>query len=327
MARGFPFLSASALVFSATTLAVSPVIAAEDADAQVHERFEEARNEMKDGQFDLAMGHLETLLAVNPGAVGVRYQLAVCYERLGRTASAWRMYTEVAEASKAKGQTEREQAARASANGVYARVPHVTVVVASRADPHAELDGRPLPRDAWGVAQAVDPGEHIVVATAQGHRAWQRSMTLHEGEGLTIVVPELEADVAAPAPSEATKPVEPAGSWRRTAGWFGVVGGGAVLATAGVLLLVSRVEYTASGCKTIDKDTRLCPDESARSQNQLGLTLGDLSTGAAIAGGVLVVGGGVVLLTAPSSKQAGGSLRLAPAMFAGGGGAQLHATW
>ena len=44
-----------------------------------------------------------------------------------------------------------------------------------------ELDGSTVPPSAWGTPLEVDPGEHVVLVTARGHRG--RQLALHVPEG------------------------------------------------------------------------------------------------------------------------------------------------
>src|ERR1700691_5697280 len=60
------------------------------------------------------------------------------------------------------------EAAKAEAAAVDARLASVTVVVNGPDNPTVTLDDQPLPVAALGVRRPVDPGSHVVKATASG---------------------------------------------------------------------------------------------------------------------------------------------------------------
>jgi hypothetical protein len=63
-------------------------------------------------------------------------------------------------------------------------------------------DGNPVPREEWGVAVLVDPGNYRVGATAPGRRDWSSVVIVREpGKVVAVSVPELPVKESAP-PSE-----------------------------------------------------------------------------------------------------------------------------
>jgi hypothetical protein len=65
-------------------------------------------------------------------------------------------------------------------------------------------DGEVVARSAWGVATPVDPGDHVILATAPGKKPRELHVTLPAGASeQTVVIPAWEDEapvVAAPAP-------------------------------------------------------------------------------------------------------------------------------
>ena len=79
--------------------------------------FSEGQSLMKQGRFEEACRKLEASHALDP-ATGTLLNLGACYEKTGKTASAWLRYREAAASALAKGQREREEIARARVNAL-----------------------------------------------------------------------------------------------------------------------------------------------------------------------------------------------------------------
>ena len=165
--------------------------------------FDEARRLMNAGQFAAACPKLEQSQHLRAG-IGTQFNLAECYEKLGRFASAWSLYSQVAADTKALGQPEREQVARERARALEARVSYLLLTVpASVAGLELTLDGSALLPALWGVATPVDPGEHAIVARAPGHTAWQGVARVPDHAArINLEIPRL-------APSAATSAAPP----------------------------------------------------------------------------------------------------------------------
>jgi TolA-binding protein len=68
-----------------------------DARADAEKLFDEGRRAMQSGDYALACPKFEASNKADP-AVGTQMNLAMCWEKLGKTASAWAMYMQVANA-------------------------------------------------------------------------------------------------------------------------------------------------------------------------------------------------------------------------------------
>src|SRR5215472_3779085 len=73
--------------------------------------FDDALKLMDGKQYPAACTKLEQSEQLDP-AMGTRYRLAECYAAVGRTASAWKWFTEVAAEAHEARQLDREEAAR-----------------------------------------------------------------------------------------------------------------------------------------------------------------------------------------------------------------------
>src|SRR5262249_18453947 len=125
--------------------------------------------------------------------LGTRLNLADCYRRVGRTASAWVEFRGAANLAEL-AHDEREGFARervAELEKTVARLP-------ARLAPGAAVGGLEIRRDGSAVARAlldagvpVDPGAHVVQASAPGRTDWSSKVTVGEGASVTVDVPVL----------------------------------------------------------------------------------------------------------------------------------------
>lgn len=188
---------------------------AEETTASAKVLFKEGRELASQGDYRAACPKFEQSLALEIG-LGVQFNLADCWEHIGRNASAHRLFLGAAASAKAAGQTEREQVLRDRAAALEPRVSKLVVEVAST-DPKltVKLDELPLETAQYGRAMAVDPGRYVVGAKAPGKRPWTQDVEVKPGQKvLTVSVPELEAEppklVAAPPKQKAkAAPAQP----------------------------------------------------------------------------------------------------------------------
>lgn len=181
----------------------APASAADRATAQ--SLFDSAMKLLEKKDFASACPQLEESQRLDPGQ-GTQYRLATCYEGLGKTASAWASYLEVAEAAKASKQADRERVARDRAKALAPKLPYL-VIRAADADVRVTRDDKEIARGQLGVAVALDPGKHKIAATAPGRATFTREIESVPGATLTVEIPPLDP---APAPTAGSAPAAPA---------------------------------------------------------------------------------------------------------------------
>ncbi|HWN71672.1 MAG TPA: hypothetical protein VNM90_28740 [Haliangium sp.] len=188
--------SAACLVLASPRMAVAQGSDAA-ARAAAEELFQAARALMAAGDFTAACPKLEASLALYP-ALGVRLNLARCYEQIARPASAWLQYREVAERD---GQTRRAEVARARVDALGPRLPRLVVQLAS-AEPIPGLvvtrDGATMEPALFDTVIHVDPGEREIRATAPGHLPFVTVARATMDEQVVVVVPSLQPEPAPP---------------------------------------------------------------------------------------------------------------------------------
>jgi hypothetical protein len=163
---------------------------------------------MKRGQFSAAARKLERSaeLDVQPGTL---LNLALCYEQLGRAASAWSTYRRAATVAARRGD-RREQRARDAAARLEPRLVRMGIRVFPRNRVPGLVvrrDGKEIASDLFGETFPIDPGKTRVVASAPGRVRWEKVVDASPSSGIVWVdVPKLarsarQVSVAPPTPA------------------------------------------------------------------------------------------------------------------------------
>jgi hypothetical protein len=183
----------------AVSLIVDPAFASEPDRADARALFVEGRNLAAGGLYAEACAKFEASYQVSPGK-GTKFNLADCFEHLGRTASAWARFLEVAEETRAAGQTDREQVARARAAALEPRLSRLTIEIEGRVDGLVvRRDGIPVTEEQWGIAVPVDPGVHAVEAEAPARPKWSARISVPAfSAAISVTVPLLEDMASSP---------------------------------------------------------------------------------------------------------------------------------
>jgi hypothetical protein len=287
--------------FALSALAVSvcchalPARAQTAAESALAEKlFAEATTLVANGSFAEACPKLEESQRLDP-AIGTQYNLALCYEQIGRLGSAWRNLRTVQRDAHKGGKKGREDAAVEKMQELRSRVPHL-VVTAKDTDVTLKVDGERIERDDWPFV-AVDPGEHVVEATAPAKKPWSVRVVVPEsaerGAEQAVVVPPL-----AVAEGRVVTVTKETANTKRTIGFVvggvGVVGVGAAAVT-GVLLLGKHA--TAK-----DHCAPNCVDQEGVDAVSAGKTLLPINLVAWIVAGVGLGAGSFLVLTSPPKK-------------------------
>jgi hypothetical protein len=213
--------------------------------------------------------------------------------------------------------------AKAEVGAVQARIATVTITIAGPADPKVTLDDTPVPSAALGVRRPIDPGAHVLKATADGFDPGQTTFSVADA-GSTTAALTLNKTKAVPAGAVAVLPVpgptpttttppEPsspppldsgpatgAGSTQRTIGIVGIGVGAAGLVLGGITGALAMGKHssinTACGGTT-------CPSSESSDISSYH-SLASISTVGFIAGAALAAGGVVLFLTAPHGSSA-----------------------
>ena len=293
--------------------------------------FDQGRAAMQEGDFAKACGLLERSQHID-AAVGTLLYLAECYEKSGRTASAWATFREAADTATAAREPQRARTGRERAQRLEPQLSRLTIQVAPETQqlPALVIDRRDKQIQAalFNVPVPTDPGEYTISASAPGYESWSGTVTVPERAGrVSIAVPALRKSSEPDKGAAAVAPVAPGpgapvadrptpGGDTSTAGLNLSTGPtetrssaqrtmGVVLGAAGV---VGIGVGTFFGLRAFSKNGEAedhCPNGICQDPQGPGLTddAKNAATAANIAFGVglVALAGGVVLyLTAPS---------------------------
>jgi hypothetical protein len=294
--------------------------------------FDEAKRLMQAGDAASACPKFEESQRLEPG-VGTKLNLANCYERVGRTASAWILYLEVESDTKRNGQVERQTLAHDRAAALAPKLSRITIDVpaASRADGLAiERDGISVGSAQWGLSIPVDPGPHTIVARAPGKKDWQKTISVAaDASTQTLGIPVLEAapfaSKSSPSATPNSVPAKPRSHTQRYASYvaFGVGGAGVIVGSVFGLSAISKNNQSNSSDCQGNTCLRGSTGAQARSDAR---SAGNIST-VAFAVGIAGLGTGLVLfLTEPKQEAAAASASASLSAFAlpGGGAFSLR---
>ncbi|HEY2515936.1 MAG TPA: PEGA domain-containing protein [Polyangiaceae bacterium] len=317
--------------------------------------FEDGRRLMSEGKAADACPKFVDSQRLDPSP-GTLLNLASCYERTSRPATAWATYREAASAAAAAGRQDLVATAQRHAESLASTLPRLNVTVAAPVDGMTvKLDGVDVGRGAWGAALPVDPGEHTLDAAAPQYKPWSTKVTIgKEATTTPVAIPALEAapapppEAAAPATTPAastpggaatvTPPGAQPGSTAdvgvshvgRTQRTIGIVTGAVgvmALGAGGVLAAMAKSDYTSSLDNCSKVDANQCYPAGV-SQRNTALDKGNAATALFVAGGVALAAGVVIWITAPTgpshadAKQ-GAGVALVPTL----GGAMVSGRW
>jgi tetratricopeptide (TPR) repeat protein len=289
--------------------------------------FDEARNLLAAGRYAEACQKFAESQRLDPGG-GTILNLALCYEKQGRIATAWATFREALGTARRDRRAERERLALEHLGALEPRLPRLTVSVSSAAGARVEvtLDGTAVNSSAWGTPIPVDPGAHAIEATAPEKKKWTSKVSLRERELIAVVVPALENDVGRAAPGQASLPTKETNG-RPTAAY---VAGGVALAALGVGAYYGMAAIDERRQADPDCGPDFCKTAAAASHNDAAVANAWISD-AAFGVGLVAAGLSVYwfLSSRDSAPTAVGSSRLgfAPLRDGSGGVGSWQGTW
>jgi hypothetical protein len=340
-ATASPRAGAAAAVAAIVAIGATPALAQPRDPAAAEELFRAGLAALDGGDWDGACSRFEASMRLDPSA-GTSINVARCLEHEGRLAAAWAELERarvLAREEPDQRRLEVEAFVDAAVRRLEPRIPRLRIT-ATALPPGARIlrDGIPLAEGALGVPLPVDPGGHVVEATAPGHRPGRWDLEVPEGRRADVAV-QLEPipTSAFSAPDDVFAPTAPP----RDAGPRPGLVAGVVLAGVGVAgLAVGAVagagaidadgDIGALGC---DGDALTCPSASSRdlaqSISDRGSTMATVSTVSFVAGGLLAAAGvTLIVLDGTAADRPVASARLAPLASAAGAGVALRgALW
>ncbi|MBV9949515.1 MAG: hypothetical protein JOZ69_21915 [Myxococcales bacterium] len=294
--------------------------------------YDEARRLVDAGRFAEACPKFKESYQLDPGG-GTLLNLADCYEKAGKTALAWSTFKEALVVAQRDGREDRVQFANAHLGPIEAKMARLTVLVPAQgraAGLTVTVDGATLGEPAWGLAMPVDPGTHVVSASAPGKRAFSTSVDVSSAPGLrvSVDVPALADAPGGVAEGGTAGAAAGGGSGaRRTLGW---VLGGVGIAGLGVGSYFGVRAYSRWSDRNGACPNGVCTVD-ARAAGDDAKSAATISTVAFAAGGAGVVAGVILLLTSSGYRPAGAAsaarVTVLPEAIAGGAGLSMGGAW
>jgi hypothetical protein len=281
--------------------------------------FEDARALVAAGNFADACPKFAESERLGP-SVSTLLNLANCWEKVGRTATAWATYREAASAANAAGRKDYLATALRHADALAPKLARLTLTVPQPVPGiQVKRDGVAVESAEWGTGIPVDTGSHSIEASAPGRKAWQVALDVaQDGAQASVSVPLLEEAPESPAPAPAppasaaaspglqpttpqgTEEASPSGGGGTQRAIGGVIGGLGVvgLGIGTVFAVIAKNKYNESKangqCPT---DPNICNATGVAERNDA-RDDGNVATVAFGAGAVALVAGAVIWLTA-----------------------------
>lgn len=274
--------------------------------------------------------------------MAAQFRLAECHEKVGRIASAWLTFVEVAKAAHAAGLDKRETVARERAAAIEPRLSYLTIAVpvGIAGIPGLEIarDGVIIERAQWDVAVPVDPGAHRVIAKAPGRSPWSSDVQANREGTKTVVNVTMLTGAQAFSPVEkSSSPTPPPGNGPSPV-LLGIGYGATAFVAVGGIVFASM-----SNGQAADADERLsqlrttqgdppCQSPGAECSKLLALRedqglLGNAAVWSFVSAGALGIATTIYALAASSRTTPTGRVYAAPIIVAGGGVFSITSDW
>jgi hypothetical protein len=173
-------------------LLVASVARAEDpAGAEV--LFQEGRRLLADGQVGAACEKLKESFALDPMS-GTMLNLAACYEKQGKTATAWARFRNAANLAKSQGKTDQVNEANRRIKALEAELSYLTIVVPEPVPGlQVQRDDMDVSPATFGVQVPVDPGHLEIVASAPSYKSVRLSVDVGaKRDKRSVTIPKLD---------------------------------------------------------------------------------------------------------------------------------------
>ncbi len=280
---------------------------------RAREQFGQALALQTAGDWAGALALLKDVAAIK-STPQVRFNMALCEEKLGRLVAALGDYELAAADARAEKADQVAEEVEGRLEALRQRIPKITLKRGSGAEAASvAVDGTSVGDQVIGTPMPTDPGPHTVEAKAPGYKPFRKSMRLAEQQSETVEL-VLEAE---PVPPPGFAGGTGSGQAPGRSPVYGYVIGGIGIASLGA----SGIFFGLRAGKISDLD-KACPNRTCPSDQQSDIDAGKLYTTIAnvtLAVGVAAVAGGVVLILSSGPSKQEPAVALAPAP----GGAQL----
>lgn len=283
---------ASALAAAALVTTISLTSSAEPTQKQWAEwkqLVEKAKKAMREGRAGDAVEALQRAGSIHKSPT-VEVDLAAALTTAGKLVEARKVLVRLRDSNEQSVIWKRARdAAKKALADLEPRVPRLRISVKGVVGAAVTVDGATVATDS---DVAVDPGNHTIVATADGYRTLERAVSLAAGKQ-EILLLEMEAVApATPASAEDSRGSRVPGVILLSVGGAGLIAGGVFGGLAFGAVSKAKEQCTGNVCAP-----------AAQSDIDRSKLFGNLSTGLLIGGGVVAAVGVVLTIVAPGGKK------------------------
>jgi hypothetical protein len=276
---------------------------ADDNKQQAVALFEEGQKEMKAGNYPKACEALKKSLDLFSDS-GTKGSLAKCYTQLGKVASAWKLWKDLADTAPKNLRAD----ASLNASKLEPRLPTYTYHLGPGAPRVAVTIDKVIVEAPLEVPVPIDPGNYMFEANADGFQGWKHPFTAVEGKNEDIVIPALtpvEKVVDHTSMPKPPPPPPPAKSSKKKIGFVLIGVGGALAITGGVFGILASGRYNDAKDICGGSVDNCDPSRVSEAQDKVdsARTAGNLSTVSFIAGAVAIGAGVFFVVTAPKQHR------------------------
>jgi hypothetical protein len=267
--------------------------------------FEEGKRLVKAGRATEACPKFVESVELLPKAVTL-LNLADCYERTGRMASAWRRYVEATKIAEIDDQAERRAYAEEHAHALEPHLGRLTIILKEATEGAVvRRNNEVVPAEDLTTAVPVDAGSYAIDVSAPGRAPYSRIVEVQDETQIEVVVPRLPdmrdaapaTTLPAPPPKLVSTRAAPINPWP-----FVAMGAGAVSLGVGLgLAIAAKARWNDAEAQHCH-GTTTCDVEGAQiaseSRNEA-----RWATVPVVAGALLVGGGAIMYLWSRGTKH------------------------
>jgi hypothetical protein len=284
------------------------------------------------GNYSDGCTKFEASQALEP-TLGTELHLADCYERAGKTASAWALFKESEGLAHRQNEAERAELSRVRAAALAPKLAYLEIDTTGQppAGFVVHRNGHDVPLGSLGAAIPVDPGPQEVTATAPSRQSWSARIEVPSVPGtVTLSIPRLSAITKPSAVPVRRDPNRDDGAGQRAVGIAATTVGFVGLLAGVGLGLYAKHENDQS---QLD---RYCPTDAHNGCTSAGVDLrqraehfASASTVTLVTGGAVLAGGLLLWSTTPSKSERQSASRLRLTATGGPGSLRtvLGGTW
>lgn len=311
-------LFASTLIFASLPVRAAP--SPED-KALAKTLYLQASEDMERGNYARACPQFEAALQLDPEHIRTAMTLGMCEDHWGKLVKAQSRYAHARELANSQNASDKIKEIDALMTNLKERIPKLRLIVPEQV---AELDSVRITRndqvvdkDLWSQEIAVDPGLHVIEASAAGSASWKQEVQVKVGQTLSVTI-GLSLENDSPT-KDSSGPVAP----YRKLGFVGLGVGAAGIVAGSIFGSLAISKNSASDNGHCDVNNRC--DLVGTALRRDAQTFGNTSTAFFIVGGALLTGGIVLIASSPSSNKQGTAQETA--IRVGLGNIQLEKAW